>query len=176
MFIKTPTAPRIIKLDLNVKCFLFSMHAPIVKIKNGTRGKRYLGPHETRPCQVSNVPKWKMKEPKKTINKIHSGLFLLKKSGNERKINNKTGQKIKSPTPGLKSKPNPPMWSGYSRRLFRIGNPARWLYNCAATTLDEIGVNPILERFPTSVVVKAFSNLIDGKYRKYTYDKAKGIE
>ena len=117
-----------------------------------------------------------MKEPKKTMNKIHSGLFLLKKSGNERKISNKTGQKIKSPSPGLKSKPNPPMWSGYSRRLVRIGNPASWLCNCAATTLDEIGVNPILERFPISPLVKVLSNLIDGIYRCIPYEKAKGIE
>ena len=38
-------------------------------------------------------------------NKMHSDLFFLKKSGNEKNTVNRIGEKIKRPTPGANSNP-----------------------------------------------------------------------
>ena len=38
--------------------------------------------------------------------KMHSDLFFLKKSGNEKNTVNRIGEKIKRPTPGANSNPN----------------------------------------------------------------------
>ena len=42
-------------------------------------------------------------------NKMHSALFFLKKSGNEKNTVSRIGAKIKRPTPGANSIPNAPV-------------------------------------------------------------------
>ena len=47
-----------------------------------------------------------MLNTKKDKSKRQSDLFFLKKSGNEKKIVNRIGEKIKSPIPGANNNPN----------------------------------------------------------------------
>tara|TARA_B100000470_G_scaffold109375_1_gene84411 strand:+ start:606 stop:992 length:387 start_codon:yes stop_codon:yes gene_type:complete len=86
--------------------FLCSRLAPNGISKNGMSITKYLEPHATKPCQACVLVWYTTLNTKNDKSKMHSDLFFLKKSGNEKNTVNRIGAKIKRPAPGANSIPN----------------------------------------------------------------------
>ena len=89
------------------RLFLFSKLTPNGININGIIRNRYRALHATKPCQLSpRFPKKNTEITKMNENKIQSDLCFLKKSGNEKNIVKRIGEKMKRPTPGENNNPN----------------------------------------------------------------------
>ena len=86
--------------------FLCSRLAPNGISKNGTSINKYLELHATKPCQACVLVCQNKVNAKNDKSKMHSDLFFLKKSGNDKNTVSRIGAKIKRPTPGANSIPN----------------------------------------------------------------------